>query len=169
MSTGGQLTSFLRFGAVGASGMLVDFGSFHALRWAGLLARVDLGVLGRTPVANMLSVALAIQWNFLGNRRWTFRDRTGVSGGSAWWRFNVFSSLSWGLNVLIVGALDTHVYGGPVQIAAARIDSVNLWKLVAIGVCTLLNFFLSTRLAFRARPTRWEPGTCESLKTGIGT
>ena len=77
---------FLLFCAVGASGMIVDFGSFHLARWMGLTGEWGLGVLAPS-YANMLSVALAVQWNFAGNRWLTFADRD-TPALTAWFTAN---------------------------------------------------------------------------------
>lgn len=141
------LVRFLLFCAVGGSGMVVDFGSFHLLRFLGLTHTVALGSFGIAHVANMLSVALAIQWNFYLNWRWTFADR-GTPMLDALWRFNLFCSATWLLNQIVVTLLEG-VYSGPVTAAGITFEAVNLWKVVAIGVCTFANFFLSTKLAFK--------------------
>lgn len=138
---------FLLFCAVGASGMIVDFGSFHAARWLGLTGEWGLGLLAPS-YANMLSVALAIQWNFAGNRWLTFADR-GTPAVQAWWRFNVFSSFTWVLNQLIFGGLRAAVPPAQWEVLGVGFSNENVWKLIAIGICTFANFWLSSRLAFR--------------------
>jgi len=143
------MTRFVQFCCVGLSGMVVDFGSFHLLRGLGLLGELSLGVVV-VPYANMLSVALAIQWNFLLNWRWTFRDRDSALG-AAWWRFNLFSSSTWVLNNVIVG-LCWFLWPGTLTLAGQAVSRLNLYKLLAIGICTLANYWLSARLAFQARP-----------------
>ncbi|MHC5019068.1 MAG: GtrA family protein [Planctomycetota bacterium] len=138
---------FLLFCLVGASGMIVDFGSFHLARALGMTGEWALGVLAPSH-ANMLSVALAIQWNFAGNRWLTFADR-GTPALQAWWRFNVFSSSTWVLNQLIVGGLRAAYGAGPWALFGITFSSENVWKLIAIGICTFANFWLSAKLAFR--------------------
>lgn len=141
-------TRFLQFCCVGASGMVVDFGSFHLLRGLGLTGDLALGLVN-VPHANMVSVALAIQWNFLLNWRWTFRDRD-AAVGAAWWRFTVFSSSTWVLNNVIVG-LCWLLWPGSLTVLGVAASRLNLYKLIAIGLCTLANYWLSARLAFTAR------------------
>lgn len=146
---------FLLFCVVGASGMIADFGSFHLLRWCGLTGGLGLGAFAPS-YANMLSVAIAIQWNFAGNRWITFSDRdTDVT--TAWWRFNVFSSFTWVLNQLIVGGLRAAYPPATVDWLGVGFSNENLWKLIAIGICTGANFWLSSRLAFQDRSASGGP------------
>ena len=58
-------TRFLKFGAVGASGVVVNLGALWALRNAGL---VD-------TAASALAIELSILSNFAFNELWTFTDR----------------------------------------------------------------------------------------------
>ncbi len=68
------LAQFARFGAVGLVGLVVDFGVFNLLR-ATVLAPENLH---EGPVlAKLISTALAIIANWLGNRYWTFRRHRG--------------------------------------------------------------------------------------------
>ena len=134
---------FVLFCAVGASGMVADFAAFHFFRSMGLVGGLGL-------YANMLSVALAVQWNFAGNRWLTFKDRD-TDVGTAWWRFNLFSSSTWVLNQLIFGGLRAAYPPAQVEWLGVSFSNENLWKLVAIGICTFANFWLSSKLAFRSK------------------
>lgn len=145
--TSSERARFLLFCAVGASGMAVDFGSFHLSRALGLTGAWELGLFAPS-YANMLAVALAIQWNFAGNRWLTFADR-GTPALQAWWRFNVFSSTTWLLNNLIVGGLRAAYGDEQWSLFGVGFSNENVWKLIAIGVCTFANFWLSSKLAFR--------------------
>ena len=139
--------------------MVVDFASFHLLRYFGLKDRWELGILDPS-YANMLSVAIAIQWNFVGNWFFTFSDR-GTSLGAAWWRFVVFSSSTWVLNNVIVGAFNA-AWGKDTMTMpiVGAIDIENAWKVIAIAICTFANFWLSNTLAFREqRAATAPPGT----------
>jgi putative flippase GtrA len=67
----GVVKYMLKFGVVGLIGMVIDVGVFNLLR---------LGALGHDhfvqgPVgASIVSVSLAVLFNWLGNRYWTFRE-----------------------------------------------------------------------------------------------
>jgi len=127
--------------------MVADFGSFHVLRALGLTGEWELGIVAPS-YANMLSVALAIQWNFAGNRWFTFADRD-TPLATAWWRFNVFSSSTWVLNQMIFGGLRAAFPPAQWEVAGIEFSNENGWKLIAIGICTFANFWLSSRLAFK--------------------
>jgi putative flippase GtrA len=139
----------VQFGAVGLSGMLVDYGTFFALSTVGLRGGPTLGPL-HLLWANMISVAVAIQHNFFWNRRWTFADRRRATATRQWRYFTGFSVMVWVLNNLIVGMLEgAYGRGGRLVLLDAQVEAVYLWKAIAIGTCTLANFALSTRVAFK--------------------
>ncbi len=64
-------TRFLKFGAVGASGVLVNLGAFALFQYAGF----------RTTVASALAIEVSILSNFAFNELWTFGDRRDGPGG----------------------------------------------------------------------------------------
>ncbi|MDX2036570.1 MAG: GtrA family protein [Isosphaeraceae bacterium] len=84
----GILSRLLQFCVVGASGMIVDLTCYAALQWELALtplAGKTLPVLGVSldlAVAGVLSVLVALLWNFSLNRRLTFNDarRSSVVG-----------------------------------------------------------------------------------------
>ena len=143
------LARFVRFGAVGVSGMLVDYGTFFGLRSLGCTGGLRLGPAS-VLFANMVSVAVAIQSNFLWNRRWTFADRRDASAARQWRLFTLFSTLTWVLNNLIVGLCEG-AYGPGARMAVGGVGfpAVYVWKALAIAICTVANYGLSARVAFR--------------------
>jgi putative flippase GtrA len=65
-------TEFVRFGLIGGLGFIVDLGVFNILR----TTIFDPSRMHDGPViAKLISTALAILVNWLGNRYWTFKDR----------------------------------------------------------------------------------------------
>ncbi|MCI0340313.1 MAG: GtrA family protein [Planctomycetales bacterium] len=139
---------FARFAIVGASGMPVDYAVFILVKSLGLVGQWSLGPLDLLH-ANMVSVAVAIQNNFLWNRVWTFRDRRGNPLAEQWLRFNLASLSTWLLNNLIVGALDGPLSRWLPAIVLGSTVGVYVAKAIAIGVCMAVNYVLSTRVAFR--------------------
>jgi putative flippase GtrA len=68
------MAQFARFGVVGLVGLVIDFGVFNVLR-ASVLSPESLH---EGPVlAKVISTALAILANWIGNRFWTFREHRG--------------------------------------------------------------------------------------------
>jgi putative flippase GtrA len=67
------ITQLVRFGLVGAVGLVIDVGVFNLLR----LTVFEPSVMHEGPVyAKVISTALAIIANWIGNRYWTFgRER----------------------------------------------------------------------------------------------
>ena len=125
---------FLRFGAVGFSGVFVDMGVFYVLR--------ELVGLGLTRSA-IFSAEVAIINNFLWNDLWTFGD---ISRRQRGWtrrfkrllKFNVVCLAGLILNVLLVN-LFYNVLGMNEYVA----------KLLAIAAVTLWNFWFNLKLSWR--------------------
>lgn len=128
------LGRFLRFGAVGFSGILVDMAMFSWLRQS-----VGLSL----SASAMLSGEVAIINNFLWNDLWTFgdiasRQRGWTKGAKRLLKFNLICLAGLVLNVSIVNLLSVGLglneYGG---------------KLVAIAAVTLWNFWINLKLNWR--------------------
>jgi putative flippase GtrA len=65
---------FTRFGIVGAAGFVIDFGVFNLLTFTFLGSeQLHEGPL----IAKAISTTLAIVFNWMGNRHWTFRQHRG--------------------------------------------------------------------------------------------
>jgi putative flippase GtrA len=124
----------LRFYTVGAAGMVVQLAVFT------LLTRgLNVGYLLATAIA----VELAVLHNFCWHERWTWADRLQVSAaGQAGrlFRFHlsngIFSILG---NLALMALLVGRLHAPPVPA-----------NVVAIGVCSLLNFLAADRFVFRA-------------------
>jgi putative flippase GtrA len=121
------LLKFLKFCAVGFSGMLIDFG----LTWT-LKEKVRINQY----IANSCGFMLAVVSNYVWNRLWTFgshNDRITTEFLS----FLIISLIGVGINNLILWALTDrfrlHFYFS---------------KLCAIGVVTLWNFSMNLLVTF---------------------
>ncbi len=123
------LMRFIRFGIVGCSGMLVDFGVTwlckEKLRWNKYLS-------------NSLGFVLAATNNYVWNRLWTFESES-EAVVREYLSFVVIATIGLALNNLIVyllhERLHLHFY---------------LSKLIAVGCVTLWNFSMNYVFTFGA-------------------
>jgi putative flippase GtrA len=126
------LVSWLRFNAVGIIGVGVQLAALATLR-------SGLGLTIR--VATVLAVECAVLHNFVWHERWTWahRDLDWRGIPLRLLRFNVSNGL-----ISIVGNLLL------MELLAVRLQLNYMFSnLVAIGACSLLNFFVSDRLVFK--------------------
>lgn len=127
------LRRWLAFNGVGIVGVLVQ------LTVLGLLTRV-----GHVHylIATAIAVETAVLHNFVWHQRWTWRDRPSLSGFDTAVRLARFHMLngmvSLAGNVAIVAILSGMRGVSPVPA-----------NLIAIGVCSMINFFASEVLVFR--------------------
>jgi len=123
------LMRFIRFGIVGASGMIVDFGITwlckEKLRWNKYLS-------------NSLGFVIAATNNYLWNRVWTFESES-QAVAREYISFVVIAIIGLGLNNLIIYLLHDKL----------RLNFY-LSKLIAIGCVTLWNFSMNYVFTFRA-------------------
>lgn len=128
----GTLRRWLRFNAVGAVGVGVQ------LLTLGVLAD-GFGLDYR--LATALAVAAAVLHNFVWHERWTWRDRAGRRG--RWARLGSFTLLNGTLSI-----------AGNVLFTALYVTTLGLHhlpaNLLAIWTCSLVNFFASHLVVFRA-------------------
>jgi len=122
------LLRFIRFGIVGASGMVVDFGVTwlckEKLRW-------------NKYISNSLGFTLAATNNYIWNRLWTFESQS-EAVAREYVSFFVIALLGLGLNNLIIYLLHDRWH-----------FNFYLSKLIAIGVVTLWNFSMNYVITFR--------------------
>ena len=124
------LGQFLRFGAVGAAGFLVDTACVYATRaalglyWAGVAAYV---------------VAASCNWAL--NRVWTFKDSGSGPAHRQWARFLAVNLVGFALN------------RGTYAVAVGQFPLAEAHPVLAIAAGTaagmFANFFLSRALVFR--------------------
>jgi putative flippase GtrA len=101
------ISQFVRVGAVGLVGLVIDVGIFNLLLATVLdPARVAEGALWAT----LVSTSVAIVFNWLGNRYWTFRNER----RRHWWREGIeFAIVSIGGLLIALGCVwfSEHVLG----------------------------------------------------------
>ena len=123
------LLRFIRFGIVGCSGMIVDFGVTwlckEKLRWNKYLS-------------NSLGFILAATNNYIWNRLWTFQSES-QAVAREYISFVVIAVIGLGLNNLIIYLLHERLH-----------LNFYLSKLIAIGCVTLWNFSMNDVFTFRA-------------------
>lgn len=121
------LLKFIKFCVVGASGMIIDFGTTWVLK-----EKVKINKY----IANSTGFILAATSNYLLNRLWTFQ-----SGNShiakEYFSFMVISIIGLGINNLVLFLLTDKM-------------KLNFYlsKLFAIGVVTIWNFFMNYLFTF---------------------
>ncbi len=127
-----------KFGAVGGAGVLVNLGVFNLVRHVS-----DLPVVR----ASIIATVVAIAFNYVGFRYWTYRDRDRGGRPRELMLFLVFSVI--GL-VIENGVLYLATYGfgwdTPLQ--------SNVFKFIGIGVATLFRFWSYRSWVFRTMPAR---------------
>lgn len=132
---------FIRFGLVGASGVVVDMGILFLL--------ADPRMLGWTlTLSKMCAAETAIVNNFIWNERWTFQDLAArESGWSArmrrFGRFNLICLAGIGISILL---LDGQVYFLHLNVYLAN--------LVAIFLASLWNFWMNLKFGWVIRSAK---------------
>jgi dolichol-phosphate mannosyltransferase len=121
--------TFIKFGIVGASGVLVNLSFFTLF----LAAGVD------KYVASPCAIALSVVWNFLLNNYWTFR----------WRKTKDRMRLKW-LKCSLVSCLAMSVSYGTFVALSLTFPSVTPYahQLVSIVPATLMNYFLNSYWTF---------------------
>ncbi|GGW66098.1 GtrA family protein [Streptomyces griseoloalbus] len=127
-----------KFGAVGGAGLLVNLLVFNLVRQV-----TDLQVVR----ASVIATVVAIIFNYVGFRYFTYRDRDKSGRTREMSLFLLFSAI--GL-VIENGVLYTATYGfgwdSPLQ--------SNIFKFFGIAVATLFRFWSYRTWVFRALPVR---------------
>ncbi|GGN37330.1 GtrA family protein [Streptomyces fuscichromogenes] len=136
-----------KFGAVGGAGILVNLGVFNVVRHV-----TDLPVVR----ASVIATVVAIIFNYLGFRYWTYRDREKSGRTKELTLFLLFSAV--GL-VIENGLLYLATYGfgwdSPLQ--------SNVFKFVGIGVATLFRFWSYRTWVFKTLPARETVADAEAI------
>jgi putative flippase GtrA len=136
-----------KFGAVGGAGLLVNLAVFNLVRHT-----TDLQVVR----ASVIATVVAIAFNYVGFRYFTYRDRDKSGRTKELSLFLLFSAV--GL-VIENGVLYTATYGfgwdSPLQ--------SNIFKFLGIGIATLFRFWSYRSWVFRALPARKAVSSAESF------
>lgn len=120
---------FAKFSVVGAGGVAVQ-----ALTLALLLRGGGLHYLAAT----VLAVEASVLHNFVWHRKWTWRDRPQRRWVRMLLRFNLTNgSCSIAANLILM-----FLFAGLLEL------NPNAANLLAIGICSLINFTLSDRVVF---------------------
>ena len=122
------LIKFIKFGVVGASGLIVDFGFT-------ILCKEVLRI--QKYISNAIGFTLAASSNYILNRIWTFESKN-PEIGLEFTEFFVVSLIGLGLNTLILYAL-----------VSKYKKNFYVSKAFAIAVVTLWNFFINALFTFR--------------------
>ena len=129
---GGGVLRWLKFNFVGGVGILVQLAALALLRSA-----LHLNYL----LATALAVEVAVIHNFLWHERFTWKDRPSAHSRQSLARFLKFNASNGGIsivgNLLVMRAL-VGQFHMPYMLA----------NLIAIAVCSLVNFLLSDWLVF---------------------
>ncbi len=134
------VVKFLKFGVVGASGAVIDFGVTALCK--GILGMPDL-------LANAIGFTIAATSNYFLNRIWTWKS-TSKEMGVEYAKFFFVSLIGLGLNSLIVFLLkDTSIVP---RFAATSLDW-DFWvaKIIATGVVMVWNFVANNYFTFRQK------------------
>ncbi|MFF0092596.1 GtrA family protein [Streptomyces canus] len=136
-----------KFGAVGGAGLLVNLVVFNLVRHL-----TDLPVVR----ASVIATVVAIVFNYIGFRYFTYRDRDKSGRTKELTLFLLFSVV--GL-VIENGILYAATYGfgwdSPLQ--------SNIFKFVGIGIATLFRFWSYRSWVFKTLPAREAVASAESF------
>lgn len=136
----GAVREVAKFGVVGAVGMVVDLGGSNLLRFG------IPGPLQAKPLTDSaISMIAATIVTYLGNRHWTWRDRTRRSFVHEYGMFFLLNGIAMVIGLLALGFV-TYVLG---------LDSklwFNIGKIGGIGLGTLFRFWSYRRFVFKQSP-----------------
>lgn len=138
------ILKFLKFGVVGATGMVVDFAVLILMR----------DVVGLPDLwANTVSFTTAATTNYILNRIWTFRSQD-KQVGVEYLKFLGVSIIGLGINngvLYLSSLLWPKAYSSSITLLGMNIDVFYIFKLVAIAITTLWNFFGNMLFTFKEK------------------
>lgn len=145
---------FARFGVVGGIGFVIDFAIFNVL----IATFLSAGSLHEGPlIAKVISTTVAIVFNWLGNRHWTFRAHRGRQLMREGVEFGIVSvgGMLIGLACLWV----SHYGFGFTSVLADNIAS----NVVGLGLGTIFRFTFYRLWVFAPHRGEPEPAVFESV------
>ncbi|MDD3738989.1 MAG: GtrA family protein [Lentimicrobiaceae bacterium] len=122
-----MILKFLKFGVVGGSGVIVDFGVTY-------LCKEKLRI--QKYVSNAIGFTVAATTNYILNRIWTFQSNN-PQIGKEYLSFIIISLIGLAINTFILWVLHKK-FGWNFYFS----------KLFAIGVVTIWNFFANLLITF---------------------
>jgi len=122
------LLKFIKFCAVGFSGMVIDFGTTWLLKER---ARVN------KYIANSAGFVLAATSNYIWNRLWTFQSENNQIAFE-YLSFIIISVIGLGINNMVI-----FIFSDKLKF------NFYFSKLIAIGVVTIWNFIMNYLITFR--------------------
>ena len=134
-----NVRQFMKFGLVGASGVVVNLAVFNLTMWAWSWLTGHQGgdlPLAAEYLANALGFAVSVFSNYVINRRWTFRST--ASKRREMPRFYVVSATAYAVNLLVFHLCRVQLELPP-----------NLSQLLAIACVTPINFVFNKLWSFR--------------------
>ena len=136
---------FVKFGIVGFSGMIVDYG--FLILFVKICGLPDL-------LANAFSFTLAASWNYFLNRLWTFKSHD-KQVGKEYLKFFLVSLVGLGINTLVIYLFELQLpewraNSGVGFHFIVFIEFFYLLKLIAIAITTIWNFFGNMLFTFRS-------------------
>lgn len=121
------LVKFMKFGAVGATGVVVDFGCTWISKEKARIQKY---------AANAVGFTLAASSNYFLNRWWTFHSHN-PELAIEYSRFLFFSVIGLGMNTMAIWFL-----------VSRHNRNFYISKLFAIGIVTFWNFFVNLMFTF---------------------
>lgn len=121
-------SKLLKFGIVGCSGMIIDFGTTY-------LCKEILKI--NKFLSNGIGFVLAATSNYFLNRNWTFNSQS-EDIGTQYVQFMIVSTIGLGINSLVLYLLNEKLKW-----------NFYFSKLIAIAITTIWNFFANLLFTFK--------------------
>ena len=130
-----------KFGAVGAACYLVDLTIFNVLRY----------VLGEPIAPKIISTVIAASLAFVGNRFWTWRDRTRSGLAREYPLFFLVNLVGLGIGVACLWVSHNWLGSYWSALTTGLADNIS-GNVVGVGLASLFRFWAYRRFVFRPAP-----------------